>query len=112
MAALCDIFQVTTDYLLKPSEIDALSIKTEMLEKQQKSLENAIRKKEITKRCILGSAAIYLVAFAVIMLVRQITWGNDFLWNILPGVTLPVIVLCVATAAAIFYFIKFCGRIV
>lgn len=29
------IFDVTTDYLLKSSEIDDLSVKTEMLEKQQ-----------------------------------------------------------------------------
>ena len=33
--ALSTIFDVTTDYLLKSSEIDDLSIKTKMLEKQQ-----------------------------------------------------------------------------
>ncbi len=32
--ALSTIFDVTTDYLLKSSEIDDLSIKTKMLEKQ------------------------------------------------------------------------------
>lgn len=31
---LSNIFDVTTDYLLKPSEIDELSVKTEILEKQ------------------------------------------------------------------------------
>lgn len=30
---LSNIFDVTTDYLLKPSEIDELSVKTEILEK-------------------------------------------------------------------------------
>ena len=32
------IFDVTTDYLLKSSEIDDLSVKTEMLEKQQEMM--------------------------------------------------------------------------
>ncbi len=36
--ALSTIFDVTTDYLLKSSEIDDLSMKTEMLEKQQQQM--------------------------------------------------------------------------
>lgn len=32
---LSAVFDVTTDYLLKPSEINDLQVKTEMLEKQQ-----------------------------------------------------------------------------
>ena len=35
---LSAVFDVTTDYLLKSSEIDALSVKTEMLEKQQQQM--------------------------------------------------------------------------
>lgn len=35
IVALSAVFDVTTDYLLKTSEIDDLSVKTEMLEKQQ-----------------------------------------------------------------------------
>ncbi len=35
IVALSAIFDVTTDYLLKSSEIDELSVKTEILEKQQ-----------------------------------------------------------------------------
>lgn len=35
IVALSVVFDVTTDYLLKSSEIDDLSVKTEMLEKQQ-----------------------------------------------------------------------------
>lgn len=34
LIALSEVFQVTTDYLLKPSELDELSIKTEILEKK------------------------------------------------------------------------------
>ncbi len=38
VATLSVIFDVTTDYLLKASEIDELSVKTEMLEKQQQKM--------------------------------------------------------------------------
>lgn len=37
---LSKVFNVTLDYLLKPSEIDELSVKTDMLEQQQKQLLN------------------------------------------------------------------------
>ena len=38
IVALSSIFDVTTDYLLKSSEIDDLSVKTKILEKQQEIL--------------------------------------------------------------------------
>ena len=38
LPAMSDLFHVTIDYLLKPSEIDELSIKTEILEKQQQEM--------------------------------------------------------------------------
>ncbi len=38
IVALSVVFDVTTDYLLKSSEIDDLSVKTEMLEKQQQNI--------------------------------------------------------------------------
>lgn len=38
IVALSAVFDVTTDYLLKSSEIDDLSVKTEMLEKQQQAI--------------------------------------------------------------------------
>lgn len=101
IVALGEIFHVTTDYLLKPSELDELAMKTEMLEKrQQEILENDKKRKE-RKYCILVSVSIYLIAFAVYMLIRQVSWINDTLWNIFPGVSLPVIILLLATAAAI-----------
>ena len=46
LVALSGIFEVTTDYLLKPSELDELSIKTEMLEKQQQELARESRKRK------------------------------------------------------------------
>lgn len=38
IVALSTVFNVTTDYLLKSSEINDLSVKTEMLEKLQQSV--------------------------------------------------------------------------
>ena len=38
IVAMSAIFDVTMDYLLKSSEIDDLSVKTEMLEKQQRMM--------------------------------------------------------------------------
>lgn len=101
IVALGEIFHVTTDYLLKPSELDELAMKTEMLEKrQQEILENDKKRKE-RQYCILVSVSIYLIAFAAYMLIRQVSWINDTLWLIFPGATLPVIILLLATAAAI-----------
>lgn len=45
LPALSDLFHVTIDYLLRPSEIDELSIKTEILENnRRKSYERNGRK--------------------------------------------------------------------
>ena len=42
IVAMGEIFHVTTDYLLKPSELDELAMKTEMLEKRRKEEGKAI----------------------------------------------------------------------
>ena len=47
------IFDVTTDYLLKSSEIDDLSVKTEMLEKQQQMMLLREQKKQRNFECSL-----------------------------------------------------------
>ena len=108
--ALSNIFDVTTDYLLKPSEIDELSVKTQILEQQQKALEYTIQKKEKKKNIILCCTAIYLIAFAIMMLVEQISWEVEFLWNIFPGMTFPMITLLIATAIAIFICRKYAEK--
>ena len=106
IVALCDIFHITTDALLKPSELDLLSVKTQMLENQQKNLENTIQKKERTKRTVLGCVSIYLIAFSILFLLNRLTWENDFLWRLFPGLTLHLIILCVATAVAIIFYLR------
>lgn len=103
---LSEIFSVSVDFLLKPSELDALAIKAELLENQQKNLEKEIRKKEKQKKNILCCTAIYLTAFALIWLLHLISWQNQLLWETFPGVTLPAVVLLAATAAAVVCYIK------
>lgn len=55
------IFDVTTDYLLKSSEIDDLSVKTEMLEKQQQMMLLREQKNQRTFECVMYSVAVYLI---------------------------------------------------
>ena len=62
---LSKVFNVTLDYLLKPSEIDELSVKTDMLEQQQKQLLNREQTRTKIFLNILYSAAIYLICLAV-----------------------------------------------
>ncbi len=62
---LSKAFDVTLDYLLKPSEIDELSVKTDMLEQQQKQmLDRGLKRTKICKN-IMYSVVIYLIFFAV-----------------------------------------------
>lgn len=65
LPAMSDLFHVTIDYLLKPSEIDELSIKTEILEKQQQEIIQKERKRDAFFHCLFSCLAIYLIAFAV-----------------------------------------------
>ena len=66
---LSKVFNVTLDYLLKPSEIDELSVKTDMLEQQQKQLLNREQTRTKVFKNILYSAAIYLICFAVFFVI-------------------------------------------
>ncbi len=65
IVALSTIFDVTTDYLLKSSEIDDLSVKTEMLEKQQQQMLVREQRQHQIWACILYAIAVYLVLFAI-----------------------------------------------
>jgi len=65
IVAMSQIFGVTTDYLLKPSEIDELSVKTEILEKQQQQLLDREKKQNKIIRCLMYSVGIYLIFLAV-----------------------------------------------
>ena len=51
------------DYLLKPSEIDELSVKTEILEQQQKQMLVREQKRTQISKNIIYSIGIYLIFF-------------------------------------------------
>lgn len=95
---LSRVFDVTTDYLLKSSEIDELSIKTEMLEKQQLQLLLREQRRIQYIRIIMYSVGIYLIFFAVYFI------GRFYfkVWN--PSVILSEFLI--ATAIVIFVYIK------
>ena len=63
--ALSAIYDVTTDYLLKTSEIDDLSVKTEMLEKQQQMMLVREQKRHQIFGCVMYALAVYLIFLAV-----------------------------------------------
>lgn len=92
------IFDVTTDYLLKSSEIDDLSVKTEMLEKQQQMMLLREQKKQRTFECVMYSVAVYLIFFAAYFI------GHYYfeIWN--PSVIFSEFLI--ATAIVIFICVK------
>ncbi len=106
LMAISDLFHVTVDYLLRPSDIDALSIKADALERQQQELKRAFRKRKRIQRFLACCAGIYLMAFAVMMLERQLSMEADFLWALFPGLTFPIVAGVVATAVVIFVWLK------
>lgn len=65
IVALSSLFHVTTDYLLKSSEIDELSVKAEILEQQQKQMLYREKNRSQIFHCIFYSCGIYLIFFAV-----------------------------------------------
>lgn len=66
IVAISQIFGVTTDYLLKPSEIDELSVKTEILEKQQQQLLSREKKQNKIIRYFMYSISIYLIVLTIV----------------------------------------------
>lgn len=95
---LSKIFDVTTDYLLQPSEIDELSIKTEILEQQQKQMMEREKKRSRISKNVMYSIGIYLIFFAVYFI------GHFYfeIWN--PSVIFAE--LLIATAIVVFVWAK------
>lgn len=101
IVALSAIFDVTTDYLLKSSEIDDLSVKTDILEKQQQQMLVREQKQRQISGCILYAIAVYLIFFAAYFIGHFHFWE----WVANPSVffagfmiaTAIVVVICVKT---------------
>lgn len=100
LVEISKIFNVTTDYLLKESEVDELTIRTEMLEKQQQALIFEAKKKERRRYRLLSCTVVYLAAFALTIIFRFALFDTP-LSDSLPGLTGYLIIFVVATAIAI-----------
>lgn len=100
LIAISKIFNVTTDYLLKESDVDELTIRTELLERQQQALLSETKKAERKRYRILSCTVIYLIAFAMLIVFRFALF-NTAIGDALPGITGYLIIFIVATAIAI-----------
>lgn len=102
IVAMSAIFDVTTDYLLKSSEIDDLSVKTDMLEKQQQMMLVREQKQHQIFGCVLYSIAVYLVFLAVFFMERFFLFELD----VLGGQEIILAEFLIATAVVIFIWVK------
>lgn len=80
MIEVSRIFNVTVDYLLKPSEIDELSLKTEILEQRQKQMLAREQKRARLLKNGLYSAAAYLSFMAVCFVLHALYFSLE--WTI------------------------------
>ncbi len=97
IVAISAVFDVTTDYLLKSSEIDDLSVKTEMLEKQQEQMLLREQRQQKIRECVLYGIVIYLLLLAVCFVEHNFFWEWD-IWN--PSIFMAEFLA--ATAAVVF----------
>lgn len=104
---LSKLFDVSIDYLLKPSEIDELSVKTQILEQQQKKMLFREEKRTRISTSILYSLAVYLLFLAVIFVEHEMvfTLESELVWGLLGNHTIFAEFL-LATAIVIFVWIK------
>lgn len=99
IVAMSVVFDVTTDYLLKSSEIDDLSVKTEMLEKQQQQMLVREQRQQKIRECVLYVIVIYLVLFAVYFFEHEFYFFWELEWL---GKGALVAEFFLATAMAVF----------
>lgn len=72
LPAISELFHVSLDYLLKPSELDTLSIKTAQLEHQQKEMEKRLKKKNFISFLVISIVVGLLLLFAGVMLANNL----------------------------------------
>lgn len=100
-------FDVSIDYLLKPSELDELSVKTQMLEQQQEQMLSREQKRTRMLKNIMYTVVIYLIFLAVFFVEHEISFASEseLVWNLL-GKHLIWAEFLIATAIAIFVWAK------
>lgn len=104
IVAISAIFDVTTDYLLKSSEIDDLSVKTEVLEKQQQMMFVREQKQHQIFECVMYSLAVYMIFFAVYFI------GHFHFWEWVANPSIFFAGFLIATAIVVFIFVKKVSR--
>lgn len=104
IVAMSAVFNVTTDYLLKSSEIDDLSVKTEMLQKQQQMMLGREQKQRQIFSCIMYSVAVYLVFFAMYFI------GHFHFWEWVANPSIFFAGFLIATAIVIVICVKKLGK--
>ena len=100
IVAISMIFDVTIDYLLKSSEIDDLSVKTAMLEKQQQNMLIREQKRQQIWECVLYSVAVYFIFFAVYFI------GHFHFWEWVANPSVFFAGFLIATAVVILICVK------
>lgn len=82
---LSKAFDVSIDYLLKPSELDELSVKTQMLEQQQEKLLIREQKRTCILKSIMYTVIIYLMLLAVYFVEHSLvfTVESELVWGLL-----------------------------
>ncbi len=97
IVALSNIFDVTTDYLLKPSEINELTVKTELLAKQQEQMLIRERRRSQRLHCALYAAGVYLLFFATYFIGHYYfeIWNASVIFSEFLIATAIVIFICV-----------------
>jgi len=100
IVTLSAIFNVTTDYLLKSSDIDDLSVKTEMLEKQQQIMLIRQQKQRQIWGCVMYSIAVYLIFFALYFI------GHFHFWEWVANPSVFLAGFFIATAIVILICVK------
>ena len=100
IVALSVIFDVTTDYLLKSSEIDDLSVKTEMLEKQQQLILIREQRRQQILECVAYSVAVYLIFLAAYFI------GHFHFWKWVSNPSVFFAGFMIATAIVIIICVK------
>lgn len=82
---LSKAFDVSIDYLLKPSELDELSVKTQILEQQQEKLLIREQKRTCILKSIMYTVIIYLMLLAVYFVEHSLvfTVESELVWGLL-----------------------------
>lgn len=94
--ALSEVFNVSTDCLLKPSKVDNLSLKTEMLENQQQQMLQREQKRHqhfILKMYAVAVYSLFLAAYFIGHYYFEI-WNTSVIFSEFLIATAVLIFLC------------------